>query len=231
MNTYSQNHNRKRMPLQSQANGRNQKFNIVDNRPSSIQMAKTIAQLKTCTITPGNKGTLVELELVKGETTGTKGSTPSVDPDGWKEVQTLKRTGNGAGSVDQKFLKFHLWNHNAGGPGDNKGNLTTTTGRANNNSTWNPFEKDLKQYLPAGVAKADIKSKITAEYDNTGTTTWKKNGTQDIVTTNNNDYPSAIKATLEVDGVQKHNLTLNATHGVYGPEALSAEQVPGFTQQ
>lgn len=50
MNTYSQNHNRESMPLQSQANGKNQKFNIVDNRPSSIQMAKTIQSINLAPI-------------------------------------------------------------------------------------------------------------------------------------------------------------------------------------
>lgn len=50
MDTYSQNHNRKRMPLQSLTNGRNQKFNIVDNRPSSIQMAKTIQSINLAPI-------------------------------------------------------------------------------------------------------------------------------------------------------------------------------------
>lgn len=57
MNTYSQNHNRKRVPLQSLTNGRNQKFNIVDNRPSSIQMTKTIQSINLVPIQCYRQGT------------------------------------------------------------------------------------------------------------------------------------------------------------------------------
>lgn len=57
MNTYSQNHDRKSVPLQSQGNGRNQRFNIVDNRPSSIQMAKTIQSINLVPIQCYRQGT------------------------------------------------------------------------------------------------------------------------------------------------------------------------------
>lgn len=45
MNTYNQTHRKNRMPIQENVSGKNQKFNIVDNRSSSIQMAKIIQSI------------------------------------------------------------------------------------------------------------------------------------------------------------------------------------------
>lgn len=195
------------------------------NQLSALRFAKkNILQLATKepTLGGGDKATTVKLTLAVGDKPKT-GSVPSVDCDGWDALKgprgsgldLTKTAGRNQGNI---YVRFHVLNENSGGPGDEKGNLTSTTKKANHNvAKWNPFETTLKSKIINNTAVAKkMEFDATVSYPGSNTVYWENGGTQ--ITTDDADYPNKIVATLDEDDINIASVTLDGSaDGLYPP--------------
>ena len=184
-----------------------QVIRFIDNRPSIVKQLKlqnstndliqrkvdgAVVQraVKEPTMTGSNHGQTVKLNLAVGDTVN-DGGTPSVDPDGYDELRTIKQS-HGKGAPN--WVRFHVLNAKAGGPGNNKGNLTPATGKGNHSTSWTDFETDIKT-ATANALDRPLDAKIKVNYKQSKTVYWS-DGTN-TTTTNNKNYPNSISAELD----------------------------------
>lgn len=213
--------------INSEVNAKGYRLSL--NSPSrALFQLKGIVQMKNVipTIAGGTKGTSVSLHLDAGDSVS-QGSVPLVDCDGWTELKSLELTKSTL-SDDKKWVRFHLLNEHAGGPGDNPGNLTSTTALANQNSDWGRFEREVKNAIPrdGGAAAASVDFNVNVGYPSSNQTIWKKMPHGNIqVTTDAANYPNSVTGTLSVDG-EESDVHLDAAAGLYGPEHF--KKIPYF---
>lgn len=169
-------------------------------------------------ITGGTKATKVTLNLAAGDHVP-KGSVPSVDIAGWAELQTLGLTKPG-NSNEKKWVRFHALNEHAGGPGNNAGNLTSATAAANHAAAWTTLETNLKNAVPdaGGAAPESVAFAVDIAYPGAAAAYWRKHPGNALVTTDAQNYPNDVNATLSVNGVAKPGAHLTAADNLYGPE-------------
>ena len=150
-----------------------------------------------------------------------QGSTPAngVSPDGWGNLRTLGLT-NSSRSNPRKWVRFHALNEHAGGPGDDAGNLTSTTQEANHNGEWSDFETELKRAVPdeGEQAAQPVAFAVDIGYPGSANTRWVRVFNNNEVITDAADYPNDVNATLDVNGVRTAAVHLDAGDGLYGPE-------------
>ena len=114
-----------------------------------------------------------------------------MDPDGYDELRTIDQS-HGKGAPN--WVRFHVLNAKAGGPGNDKGNLTPATGKGNHSTSWTNYETAVKA-ATAAVGDRPLKTKIKVNYKQSKTIYWKNGG--NTTTTNNNNYPNSISAELD----------------------------------
>ena len=168
-------------------------------------------------LTPAaGKASTVTLSLAAGETVD-NGSVPNADPAGWDALKTLDLT-KPANTNDRKYVRFHILNERAGGPGDEIANLSPTTAKANHIAQWAGFETSLKNAVTPGTAVAHpTLFSATLSYPAANTVYWQRS-TGKTVTTDDADFPSRIQATLHVNGALVDSADINGQgDGLYAP--------------
>lgn len=191
---------------------------------ASLTANKVHGVVQRAEVTPTASGsahaTTVTLDLKSGDKPKA-GSAPSVDPDGWTDLKGdgLNLTQTSSRTEDKIYVRFHVLNDNAGGPGDEKGNLTPTTKKANHSSTWSAFETTLKEKIKNDTAVSkDTKFEATVGYPSSKTVYWKKSIGSKELTTDDANYPSKVDAKLTVDGESDVTVSLDGDgDGLYPP--------------
>lgn len=183
-------------------------------RPSGVIQLAVVNPV----ITGATKATRVTLNLAAGDNVP-QGSVPAVDSDGWAALQALKLT-LATNKNPRKWVRFHALNEHAGGPGDDQGNLTSTTAKANHLDTWAAFETNVKNAIPDAGANAAQSADFQVDigYPGAALTHWTSQWGH-FQTTDAADYPQTVIGTLSVGGVVQPGVNLNgAADGLYGPE-------------
>ncbi len=94
----------------------------------------------------------ISITTVQGNTNDLEGSTPSEDILGWEYLKDITAL------TKDKWVRFHLINHNNGGEGIQK-NMVPTSNKTNLGSEWLNFEKKCKSYI-AGQLSVHITAQV-----------------------------------------------------------------------